>query len=488
MARPRKIRSPSEERAWQARRAEHSRLRAAAAREQRRAQDPDYHAREAARMRRRRQDRQVREEETKGQRQRRADGSWEHEADAKWRRRRDLPDVVPSTVVTAECHRASLDIPSGCIDDPVSDTDSPPVPRQDPVPHQDPVSHQDPVPQQDQPSIKQEPSVPPSSQTEKDPSSGNHFSCSDSSRVFARLASLLLFTGDRATPLAKTTCLLKATEEILFRCCFCTHIDTHPRGITSHLVAHGDEELSKGQHFPLPFGFLSRQHSLVQIHRADSHVNCLNFPLRKHHCLNSELKPSEERPYKCQQCPKAYKAHCSLTYHIRTHSGEKPFKCKQCPKAFTRRFRLTEHIRTHLNEKPFKCKHCSKAFTVNRSLTVHSLMHKYGGPYRCELCRKTFFRAGELTYHIQKHTGEKPHRCQHCPKAFATSSNLKYHIQTHTGEKPYRCEHCSAAFAASGTLKNHIRIHTGEKPYKCEHCPKAFTVKSALKCHIRTHR
>ncbi|KAM7290024.1 regulator of G-protein signaling 3 [Ixodes scapularis] len=132
MARPRKMRSPSEERAWQARRAEQSRLRAAAAREQRRAQDPDYHAREAARMRRRRQDRQVREEETKRQCQRRAEGdeSWEHEADAKRRGRRDLPDVVPSTVVTAECQRASLDIPSGCVDDPVPGTASSPVPHQ----------------------------------------------------------------------------------------------------------------------------------------------------------------------------------------------------------------------------------------------------------------------------------------------------------------------------------------------------------------------
>ncbi|KAM7299397.1 hypothetical protein ISCGN_019963, partial [Ixodes scapularis] len=153
MGGPRKVRSPSEEQEWQAHRAEESKRRSAAARARRKAQDPDYHAREAARMhrrrqdlrvremeaersavaraqlreqdpdyhareaartRQRRQDPQVREKEARRKRQRRAVDAElrKRETDAKRRRRRELRDAANfAAAATAEFRRAFLDNP-----------------------------------------------------------------------------------------------------------------------------------------------------------------------------------------------------------------------------------------------------------------------------------------------------------------------------------------------------------------------------------------
>ena len=52
-----------------------------------------------------------------------------------------------------------------------------------------------------------------------------------------------------------------------------------------------------------------------------------------------------EKSHQCTQCNKAFSHACTLTAHLRNHTGEKPYQCTQCNKAFSHACTLTAHLR-----------------------------------------------------------------------------------------------------------------------------------------------
>ncbi|XP_042150657.1 zinc finger protein 525-like [Ixodes scapularis] len=246
---------------------------------------------------------------------------------------------------------------------------------------------------------------------------------------------------DVAAQLGETSCLLKATEDIWFRCCSCSYFTGDQHGIVSHLVAHGDEQV-KCQN-PLSSSSRSRVHINTQIHRGD-------------------------RLSKCKLCPQAFAAFAwssTLKNHILTHNGEKPDKCKLCPQAFARSSHLKDHNRTHSDEKPYKCRMFPQAFNLESYLKLHNRTHSGAKPYKCNLCSQAFARCANLTRHKKLHTGEKPFKCKLCSHACARKSSLIRHNRTHTGEKPYSCKLCSQVFTSSNSLSRHNQSHCGKKPF-----------------------
>ncbi|CAH7403276.1 Gm3854 [Phodopus roborovskii] len=203
--------------------------------------------------------------------------------------------------------------------------------------------------------------------------------------------------------------------------------------------------------------------------------------------LSNQGIPTNEKPYKCRECGKAFKYGSRLVQHENIHSGKKPYECKECGKAFNSGSNFIQHQRVHTGEKPYECKDCAKAFSRSSQLIEHQRIHTGEKPYQCTDCGKAFNRISHLKVHHRIHTGEKPYVCKQCGKTFSHRSQLIQHQTVHTGKKLYECKDCGKAFNQGSTLSRHLRIHTGEKPYECRACGKTFRVNSQLKQHQRIH-
>uniref|UniRef100_A0ABM5FG80 Uncharacterized protein n=1 Tax=Pogona vitticeps TaxID=103695 RepID=A0ABM5FG80_9SAUR len=196
---------------------------------------------------------------------------------------------------------------------------------------------------------------------------------------------------------------------------------------------------------------------------------------------------TEEKPYKCPECGKAFKQSHGLAYHLRAHAGEKPYKCTECGKNFSTSQSLGFHSRIHTGEKPYLCLKCGKTFRHSNSLACHQISHTGEKPHQCFHCGKCFGQSTTLAAHLRIHTREKPYQCSECGKSFRQKGNLASHQRTHTGEKPFKCLECGKSFIQGGALAYHQRTHSGQKPYKCLECGKCFCSSQSLTVHYRTH-
>ncbi|XP_064545098.1 zinc finger protein 431-like [Drosophila montana] len=183
-----------------------------------------------------------------------------------------------------------------------------------------------------------------------------------------------------------------------------------------------------------------------------------HFHGKKQQAARKQLH-SEERQYKCLECPKEFSRHKTLQAHRRTHTGERPYKCPHCPKAFAQSHHARDHIQLHYGQRPHKCPHCPKAFTQKSNLRAHVHIHSAEGPHKCVRCSKSFVRNYDLTVHLRVHTGDHPYKCSHCSRAFNRRRDLDRHVRVHTGEQPYKCHECTARFSRSDQLKIHLANH-----------------------------
>ncbi|XP_025114887.1 zinc finger protein 70-like [Pomacea canaliculata] len=81
------------------------------------------------------------------------------------------------------------------------------------------------------------------------------------------------------------------------------------------------------------------------------------------------------RPFKCDQCDKAFNQRIHLKKHMSKHTGVKPFKCGVCTYSTVERSHLRAHNRIHTGEKPYSCDYCNYATAQNSTLKIHLKRH-----------------------------------------------------------------------------------------------------------------
>ena len=135
---------------------------------------------------------------------------------------------------------------------------------------------------------------------------------------------------------------------------------------------------------------------------------------------------TEERPYQCQDCVKAFKTKMNLKRHQTVHTGEKPYQCEVCDKRFTQQQSLNAHrVGKHLGIYPsFVCKYCNKELRRRTDLTSHiAHQHSYlDQALQCKSCLEEFTDRYSYNVHRRIHAKtrvKKPRISQRSSKRIA---------------------------------------------------------------------
>ncbi|XP_045539318.1 zinc finger protein 184 [Papilio machaon] len=186
---------------------------------------------------------------------------------------------------------------------------------------------------------------------------------------------------------------------------------------------------------------------------------------------------SKDNLWICDKCPdQKFSTKQQLMKHGLTH---KPlgwvWKCPQCTMAFEALWRLQQHLfAKHLDYRPYKCDQCDKAFYKPSDLKKHVDVHKGVRNFPCTSCSMQFRDKSNLKRHMLTHTNEKPFCCSGCGNRFKQLASMTRHKrycpmnrnQNEIVDKTVRknhCRVCGMTFQYKSALLEHcVRQHTNQ--------------------------
>lgn len=91
-----------------------------------------------------------------------------------------------------------------------------------------------------------------------------------------------------------------------------------------------------------------------------------------------------------------------LRKHMVQHSSVR-YNCTRCDYSAHNRQCLRNHERVqHSNEKPFRCDDCGKAFKLKNTLLSHTVQHTGVRKFICPFCNRTFASSGNFYSHRKR--------------------------------------------------------------------------------------
>ncbi|XP_032887890.1 histone-lysine N-methyltransferase MECOM isoform X8 [Amblyraja radiata] len=147
----------------------------------------------------------------------------------------------------------------------------------------------------------------------------------------------------------------------------------------------------------------------------------------------------DHQKFTCSGSPTAFSM-VDEDFKPKLNGEDELHECKECEGVYPdAQSSLDSHLLTHTEEREYKCDQCPKAFNWKSNLIRHQMSHDSGKHYECENCSKQVFTdPSNLQRHIRsQHVGARAHACPECGKTFATSSGLKQHKHIHSSVKPF---------------------------------------------------
>ncbi|XP_074654872.1 uncharacterized protein LOC141908649 isoform X2 [Tubulanus polymorphus] len=131
---------------------------------------------------------------------------------------------------------------------------------------------------------------------------------------------------------------------------------------------------------------------------------CTKNELQRHkkrvHRVDAENNPISESII-CEYCGQAFMLKRDLTVHMKRHLGQL-LPCTVCDVQCLNQSRLNRHMLSHSNERSYKCKNCPKTFKhragfVRHVKTVHQTQREL-----CPMCQSSFASTDSLKRHLNR--------------------------------------------------------------------------------------
>lgn len=112
--------------------------------------------------------------------------------------------------------------------------------------------------------------------------------------------------------------------------------------------------------------------TVCNIHVFDPNFSYVFFRLKNKICLRKHMFQHSTIRYNCTTCDYSALNRQCLRNHIKVqHSDDKPFSCDDCGKAFKLKNTLLSHMVQHTGVRKFVCPFCSRKFASSGNFYSH---------------------------------------------------------------------------------------------------------------------